>query len=232
MTIYGKRRWYRRLAMSVRRHTLYWALIGVGLLLMATAGAAAAAITLSGKGTLVAPAYHEKMLQVTDERLSRPLTPGGAADLLFAVRNPNAFPVRVDGVSLASAMSRAKPAGCTAKVSGPVRRGFVFPAADRVTVPAGGRSEVRVPDAFRLARSALRGCGFTVDILVSATQGAGAPPASTPAPPVPPVPPDPPAEPGPSVPVTEPATTTAPTSGSSEPDPADSTDLAPPPLIP
>ncbi len=190
MTFYGKRRWYRRLARSVRRYTLYWTMIGIGLFLLFGAGAAAAAITLSGKGTLVAPAYDGKQLQVTDEHLSQPLAPAAAADLVFTVRNPHGFAVRVYQVGLASPMSRAKPAGCTARVSGPVLRGYTFPAGTQVTVPPGARTEISVPAAFRLAPAATRGCGFTVDILVSAVQG-----GSVPTPPVdepggtPPVPP-------------------------------------------
>lgn len=211
MTVYGKKRWRRRLERSLRVHTRYWVLIAVGLTLFVGAGTALAAIVLRGRGTLVAPALDEQQLVVNDERLSAPLVPGGSSDLLFEVRNPNAFPARVDRVSLGSALRAAKPAGCTAKVSGPVTKpgGYALPAAERVTVPAGGRLEVTVAGAFKLAASAARGCGFTVDILVNATQGVSptsAPPAVT-APPEPPVT-TPPSTTRPADPTTAPPPTT------------------------
>lgn len=230
MTVYGKPRWRRRLERSLRVHTRYWVLIGVGLTLVLGAGTALAAIVLQGRGTLVAPALDEQQLQVTDERLSTPLTPGGSSDLLFAVRNPNPFPARVDRVSLASPMSKTRPAGCTAKVSGPVQRGYTFPAAERVSVPAGGRVEVTVPAAFKLAGSASKGCGFTVDILVNATQATSAPVSSPPTATAP-------APQQPTTPATtRPAdSTTAPPPPSTElpdEDPLDGAGVIPPPLAP
>jgi hypothetical protein len=238
VTVYGKKRWRRRFEASLRRHTRYWVLIGVGLVLMLGAGTAMAAIVLSGKGTLVAPAYSEQQLRVTDERLSTPLVPGGAADLLFVVRNPNSFSVTVDRVSLASPLRKAKPAGCTAKVSGPATRadGYPIPAAERVTVPAGGQAEVTLAGAFKLATSAAGGCGFTVDILVSATQGPVAPGTPTAAQS---------SDPTPKPPVTEPATThpattepAPPSTPTGNPPPADGggssgdPDALTPPLLP
>lgn len=216
MTVYGKPRWRRWLTRSLRVHTRYWVLIGVGVMLALGAGTAAAAIALSGRGLLVAPSYEEKDLQVTDERLSVPLTPGGSSDLLFTVRNPNPFPARIDRVSLASALRKSKPAGCTAKVSGPLVRpdGYALPAARRVTVPAGGRLQVTIPAAFKLAGSARGGCGFTVDILVNATQATAtvtpSPARSVPNPNLPPK----------KLPPTAPATTVATTTSSAAPPPA------------
>jgi hypothetical protein len=228
VTIYGKKRWYRRLGASTRRHPAYWMLIGVGLLLVAGAGTAAAAIALTGKGTVTAPAYNEQQLQVTDEHLSLPLVPGGSADLVFLVRNPNPFPARVDGVALASSLRKAKPAGCTARVSGPITRagGYRLPAAARVTVPAGARVEVTAPAAFKLAGAARGGCGFTVDILVSAVQGTAAAPSSPGPDPEPPVEsPSPP-------PATTKPTTTAPPPVTDQPDedPQDGGVIPPPAL--
>lgn len=177
----GARR--KRLVALLHGNTRWWVLIGIGTLLLAVAGTAAAAIVLTGKGTLTAPAYTEQTLQVSGERLSGPLTPGTAADLLFTVRNPNAFPARVNRVSLASPLRKAKPAGCTAKVGGPVTRtaGAELAAAEQVTVPAGDQAQVTVRGAFRLAAGAGKGCGFTVDILINATQIDAAQPEDTPA---------------------------------------------------
>jgi hypothetical protein len=157
-----------------RRLAPIWAVvavgIGVGIILLA--GGAFAWVVLHGRGELTAETYQEQDLQVTDVRLSAPLSPGGSADLLFSVRNPNAFAVSVDRVTLAGAMRKAKPAGCTSKVSGPLTNaaGYRLPAADRVLVGPGAQQAVVVHTAFRLAASAKAGCGFTVGVDVSATQ--------------------------------------------------------------
>jgi hypothetical protein len=165
-----------------RRRAPMWAVIVVvvGALLAIGAGIASAAIALHGRGVLNAEVYSGRGLQVSDVRLSTPLTPGGAADLLFSVRNPNAYPVRVEQVSLVGALGRAKPEGCIAKVTGPVTRaaGFSLPSAERVLVGAGARGDVVVRAAFALAATAKSGCGFTVEVDVSATQLA---PATSPA---------------------------------------------------
>jgi hypothetical protein len=88
------------------------------------------------------------------------------------LRNLNAFGARVDQVTLVGALRKAKPAGCTSKVSGPVTRpgGYRLPLADQVLVGAGVKKDVVVHTAFTLAGSAKAGCGFTVEVDVSATQ--------------------------------------------------------------
>lgn len=150
----------------------YLLLIAVGAIILVTAGVAMAAIALHGRGTLVAPAGRGSDLQVSDIRLNHPLMPGGNADLLFSVRNPNAFGARIDLVTLVGALRQAKPAGCTRRVGGPVLKpaGFRLPRAEQVLVGAGMKKNVVVHHAFTLAASAKAGCGFTVEVEVSATQ--------------------------------------------------------------
>lgn len=169
-----------------RSKSFRWSVAAVvlGSLLLLGAGVASAAIVLHGRGVLNVPAYHEQGLQVSDVRLAGPLVPGGGADLQFSVRNPNAFTVRVAGVSLIGALRKAKPAGCTAKVTGPVAKpaGYRLPASEQVLVAAGLRADVVVHNAFRLAASATKGCGFTVDIDVQGIQQAS--PTTSPTAPV------------------------------------------------
>lgn len=161
-----------RQRMTRRRLAVYTVMIVVGLLMVIGAGFAWAAVILHGRGTLDAPAVQQKDLQVSNTRLDRPLLPGGTADLLFSVRNPNAFGARVDQVSLVGALRKANPAGCTAKVAGPVTRsaGYRLPSAEQVLVGAGAKKDVVVHAAFTLAGSAKTGCGFTAEVDVSATQ--------------------------------------------------------------
>jgi hypothetical protein len=157
-----------------RRRWPLWAVlvIALGSALVLFAAVASAAIILHGRGVLEAPASTEQNLRVSDVRLSAPLRPGGTVDLLLSVRNPNAFGTRVDRITLVGALRKAKPAGCTSKVSGPVTKpaGYRLPAADQVLVGAGVKKDVVVHAAFTLAGSAKTGCGFTAEVDVSATQ--------------------------------------------------------------
>lgn len=168
-----------------RSKSFRWSVVAVvlGSLLLLGAGVASAAILLHGRGVLNVPAYHEQGLQVSDVRLAGPLAPGASADLQFSVRNPNAFTVRVNGVALIGALRKAKPAGCTSGVTGPVTKpaGYRLPAAEQLLVAAGARGDVVVHKAFKLAASARAGCGFTVDIDVQGIQQTepSSPPATT-----------------------------------------------------
>lgn len=155
-----------------RRLLVYAVMIVMGALMVLGAGLAWASIVLHGRGTLNAPAVQELDLQVSNTRLDRPLMPGGSADLLFSVRNPNAFGARVDQVTLVGALRKAKPAGCTTQVTGPVLKsgGYRLPPAEQVLVGAGAKKDVVVHAAFTLARSSKTGCGFTAEVDVSATQ--------------------------------------------------------------
>jgi hypothetical protein len=159
-----------------QRHTRWplWAVLSIvfGALLVLLAGAAFGAIILHGRGVLRVAAGQEQDLQVSDVRLSRPLMPGGASDLLLSVRNPNAFGTRVDRITLVGALRNAKPAHCTSRVGGPLTRtaGYHLPLADQVLVGAGVKKSVVVHAAFTLAGSAKSGCGFLAEVDVSATQ--------------------------------------------------------------
>lgn len=182
------RRGLRRRNWQARTPLRYVLIGGIGGLLVLIASVAVAAVLLHGRGTLIAPAAKFQDLQVGEVRLSRPLMPGNTSDLLFSVRNPNAFGVTVDQVSLIGSLRKASPAGCTSKVTGPVIKagGYRLPRADQVLVGAGAKKNVVVHAAFSLAGSAKSGCGFTAEVDVSATQLAPAAspttvaPASTP----------------------------------------------------
>lgn len=157
-----------------RRRWPLWAVLFLvfGSILIITAMAASAAIILHGRGLLDTAAVTEQDLQVSDVRLNRALVPGGTADLLFSVRNPNTYDARVDHVSLVGALRKAKPAGCSTKVAGPVTKpaGYRLPSAEQVLVGAGEKKNVVVHAAFTLAGSSKSGCGFTAEVDVSATQ--------------------------------------------------------------
>jgi hypothetical protein len=178
-----------------RSKSFRWSVAAVvlGSLLLLGAGVASAAIVLHGRGMLNVPAYHEQGLQVSAVRLTGPLVPGESADLQFSVRNPNTFTVRVAGVTLIGALRKAKPAGCVTKVTGPVTKpaGYRLPASEQVLVAAGLRADVVVHNAFKLAASATKGCGFTVDIDVQGIQQASPTTPETTAPTPPPASPSP-----------------------------------------
>ena len=144
----------------------------LGAVLVILAGVASAAIVLHGRGVLRAAPVQNSSLQVDNVRLSRALLPGSTADLLFSVRNPNAFAARIDRVTLVGGLRKAAPAGCTGKVRGLAVNpaGYRLPHADQVLVGAGAKKNVAVHAAFTLAGTAKTGCGFVAEVDVSATQ--------------------------------------------------------------
>lgn len=162
---------HRRAPEKMPRWIVFVLVIGT-IVLLTAAGVATAAIILHGRGLLAAPAATDRGLQVSDIRLSRPLQPGGSADLLFSVRNPNPFGARIDQVALIGGLRKANPAGCTSRIGGPLIRsgGYRLPLTEQVLIGAGLKRNVVVHAAFMLAAAAKTGCGFLVQIDVRATQ--------------------------------------------------------------
>src|SRR4051812_24484118 len=82
--------------------------------------AAYAAVSVHGRGELVAEPVETAGLEIDEVRLSVPLTPGHASDLVFRARNRTGGVLVADRVTALLPLREAKPAGCTSKVAGPL----------------------------------------------------------------------------------------------------------------
>ena len=213
----------------VRRGPLLSVFIVLGLLLTAGSAVAAARLVLHGKGELVNPPLAGD-LEVLSLQLEPVLVPGGSGDLVLSVRNRSTLTVTADRVSLDTPLRDARPAGCAAKVSGPLlqKDGVTLSGDERVTLAPGHTGRLVVPAALSLAPSAKQGCGFRVRVALQAVQAYPTRPPATPAtqPPTsrPPAPTSPtPRPPTSQPPSAEPTTAYPPTAPPSLPDcdPAD-----------
>ena len=191
------------------------AFLGV-LLATGSAALAAAVVVVHGKGELVSQPLTGD-LEVVSVRLEPLLSPGAASDLVLRVRNRSTFIVVADRVRLLLPLREASPAGCAAKVSGPLLgpAGVVLVDDQRVTLAPGRAEQIVVPSALSLAASAKGGCGFRVSVDVQAVQAAPTPTPTT----------------RPTTTPTTTPTTAQPTAVPSTPQPDDST-LSPPPTMP
>jgi hypothetical protein len=150
-----------------------WLALSVGgaVLVTGSAAVAATAVLVRGEREIVSQPLTGD-LQVVDARLEPWLIPGAASDLVVRVRNRGAKPVTLDRLKLKLPLRTPQPAGCTARVSGPLlaAAGMPLPAAQRVGVPAGREVSVTVPKVLTLAAAASSGCGFKVVVEVQAIQ--------------------------------------------------------------
>jgi hypothetical protein len=211
------------------RRTLWGSLAVAAAALAGGSAAVAASTVLHGRGELVSQPLSGD-LEVADVRLEPLLVPGAAGDLVLRVRNRSALTVVADRVRLHLPMRDVKPAGCLAKVSGPLLDpgGVALVDGQRVVLGPGRAEQVVVPGALSLAASATGGCGFRVQVDVQAVQS---PPTTSPAT-------RPTTEPTATVPSTGPATrppTTVPTADPATADPSAEPTIAPvtpPPTLP
>lgn len=159
-----------------------WLALAVGgaVLLTGSAAVAAAAVVVRGEREIVSQPL-TGALQVTDARLEPWLIPGAASDLVVRVRNSSTKPVTLDRLKLKLPLRTPQPAGCTARLSGPLlaTAGMPVPAAQRVSVPAGREVSVTVPKVLTLAAAATSGCGFKVVVEVQAVQNQPTTPPTT-----------------------------------------------------
>jgi len=196
------------------RRTLWSTLIIAAAALVGGSAAVAAPAVLHGRGELVSRPLSGD-LEVVDVQLEPLLVPGGgSADLVLRVRNRSALTVAADRVRLLLPVRDVKPAGCFAKVSGPLLDpgGVVLAGDQRVVLGPGRAEQVVVPGALALAASGTGGCGFRVQVDVQGEQSAA--PTTVP-----------------TAPTTRP-TTTAPTTDPTTAEPPTIAPVTPPPTMP
>ncbi len=204
------------------RRTLWGTLIIAAAALAGGSAAVAAPAVLHGRGELVSRPLSGD-LEVVDVQLEPLLVPGGTADLVLRVRNRSALTVAADRVRLLLPVRDVKPAGCFAKVSGPLLDpgGVVLAGDQRVVLGPGRAEQVVVPGALSLAASGNGGCGFRVQVDVQGVQS----PATT-APTT--VPTAPTTTPPTTAPTTDPTTVEPPTTA----EPPTIAPVTPPPTLP
>lgn len=151
------------------RRPLWYGLGVLGALLISGSAEAAVTTVVHGQGELVSQPLTGGV-EVVGASLEPLLVPGRAGDLVVHVRNRGAYSVVADRVSLKLPLRDARPAGCVAKVSGPLldRGGVTLAGAQRTVIGPGWAGEIVVPSALRLAAGADGGCGFKVSVDVRA----------------------------------------------------------------
>lgn len=153
---------------------------------VATGGAALAAVLIFGFGQASVAATATQNLTVDNIDVTAPLLPGGTVGAKGIVHNPNNYPVKVsaviiraDGATGVPAASCGFPAVLTPKGVfnanyGPgIGAGWktAIAAGDQVTVPANGAAWVSIPEAVSQAAGSTSMCGFTASIAVEALAG-------------------------------------------------------------
>jgi hypothetical protein len=146
---------------------------GAAVLLTGSVAAAADPAVVRGQGDLVSMPLTGG-LAVVDARLEPLLVPGGSSDLVVTVRSRSAQPLTLDRVLLKSPPRDARPPGCVAKLTGPLRSGagVTLTGEQRVVVGPGRAADLTVPSVLSLPASAAGGCGFRVTVEVRAVPAA------------------------------------------------------------
>jgi len=149
--------------------------VGVAVVATAGAGVAYAAWTASGTGSGYAKAGSAQAVTTADASgsVTSLLYPGGTADVLVEIKNPNPFPVSVTAVSAGTGSIVASASGCTTT-------GVSFTApgtlATAVTVPAnGGDKVITLTGAAKMDNTSLDACqgaSFTIPVSVTASSNA------------------------------------------------------------
>ncbi|WP_336922463.1 hypothetical protein [Aquipuribacter sp. SD81] len=121
------------------------------------AAAAAALWTVGGAGVGGGRATTAQDLVVTPGTAGAQLFPGGSGDVVFAVSNPNPFPVRVTGVTLGAVTGQ----GACGASNFTTSAGTVAP----VTLAAGASGDVTVVGGLTMVAAAGDACqGVTVQV--------------------------------------------------------------------
>jgi hypothetical protein len=125
--------------------------------------------TGSGSGGAAVGNNSPVTLEATSGTPSSKLIPGGTADLLIQISNPNAFAVTLTGVSTNGAVTSTVPA-CDSGgngVSVPTQTGL------SITIPSGSNQLVHVPAGIAMSSasvSACQGATFRAPVTITVRQ--------------------------------------------------------------
>jgi hypothetical protein len=158
-----------------RTKVILMAMAIVAFAISAGAGAAFAYFSATGSGSGSANVGSMKSVTIaaTVGTPTSLLLPGGSADVIFSVTNPNSFPVSLATATLKSGGTITPDsghAGCTTTDSKPVVT-LGVPAADLpVSIPANSTIPVDLAGAATMdiaATSNCQGASFTVPVVIS-----------------------------------------------------------------
>jgi hypothetical protein len=158
------------------------AVVGIALAaVLATTGAAYAAVKLFGFGEADVAATQLQDLRVDSVAVTAPLLPGATVGAKGVVRNPNGFPVRVTAVIIQAEGAQGVGAGCSLPavlipkgIEGDYGRagtGWRTELTTPVTIGAGGAEEVRIAEAVQQKAGTNMVCGFKANVAVEALAG-------------------------------------------------------------
>lgn len=160
-----------------------WAIPATVIGVIAAGGAAFAAVSLFGFGSIDAEASTLKNLKVENARLTGTLAPGQSVGGAVDVYNENDFPVKVSAIILQDSSLETSGTGCDpASVAPGGSAGATYPGAgggaghqislaEVVTIPAGGGKTITAANVVSQAGSASALCGVKADFAVVAAVG-------------------------------------------------------------
>lgn len=150
----------------------------VGLCVLGVIGAGTSKVYWTATGSGPGSGTAQTMSTVTvaafvgGDTPSSTLVPGGSADVILRVNNPNSVPVQVYSVSTnGSATADAAHPSCT--VTGVTFTAPASPLSPTATVPASGSLLVHLPGAASMdstSQSACQGATFRLPVTMSARQ--------------------------------------------------------------
>ena len=151
-------------------------LLGIGMTLVGliAIGLVYAAWTATGGGQGYAKATNAQALTTVDVSASTSATlyPGADGNVLVRISNPNAYPVRVTGVSGSGSITAdaGHPACVTTGVTYTDQTGLT------IDVPGGGQTQTTLTGSAHMSNASDNGCqGATFTIPVSLSGGSNAP---------------------------------------------------------
>jgi hypothetical protein len=151
--------------------------IGTALAVTTGAGAAYAAWLATGTGAGTAKAVTAQALTTGDAELTSALYPGATSSLKVLIKNPNAYPVQIDEVVVATAGITSDKAGCTsASIEIPSAVDGVRKFAVSQLVGANnGEATVTLSGAIKMVGNAQNACQdatFTVPVTFTGASAA------------------------------------------------------------
>ncbi len=154
---------------------------GAGIAAVMAAGPVFAFYTVAGSGNSSGTTGTVQPLTVSPATVGSPsstLLPGGTADLLLNVTNPNAVAVTITSVAQGGGVTVSGGSGCSSDPAWPTTTGssgvsIVTTTGLSISVPAGSSATVHVAGAASMTSGSASGCqgaAFQIPVTVTVTR--------------------------------------------------------------